>query len=100
VGNISSLTDASGNATAYIYDALNRKLSETNALNLSRTFAYDAVGNLVQSVDRNGRTRTFSHDALDCQTSENWLNGAGVSIRQMTSSYDAIGRLVVEFHHH
>jgi YD repeat-containing protein len=95
IGNVLSITDASGNTTRYVYDALNRKTAETNALNLSRTFAYDAVGSLVKNVDRNGRVRTFNYDAIGRQVSENWLDSSGSSIRQITSSYDAIGRLTL-----
>jgi YD repeat-containing protein len=41
VGNLLSLTDSDQNRTSYTYDALNRQLTDTNQLGLSRTYRYN-----------------------------------------------------------
>jgi YD repeat-containing protein len=69
VGNLLSITDSDQNRTSYTYDALNRQLTDTNQLGLSRTYAYNAVSNETSMVDRNGRKTSYLYDALDRQ----WL---------------------------
>jgi YD repeat-containing protein len=67
IGNLLSLTDPDQNRTSCTYDALNRQLTDTNQLGLSRTYAYNAVGNETSMVDRNGRKTSYLYNALDRQ---------------------------------
>jgi YD repeat-containing protein len=66
IGNLLSLTDSdhNHNRTSYTYDALNRQITDTNQLGLSRTYAYNAMGNETSMVDRNGRKTSYLYDAL------------------------------------
>jgi RHS repeat-associated protein len=51
------------NATAYVYDPMNRIAQETDAVGVVTTYAYDGRGNLVQEVvDAGGRDVTTSYE--------------------------------------
>jgi RHS repeat-associated protein len=93
VGNVNKITDAVNNSTTYVYDALDRLITDTNQLGKARTYSYDAVGNRTQTTDRNGRTVAYNYDTLNRQTSERWLNSNG-TIKTFNTSYDAVGHLV------
>jgi YD repeat-containing protein len=41
VGNLLSITDLDQNRTSYTYDSLDRQLTDTNQLGLSRTYSYN-----------------------------------------------------------
>ncbi|MEO8847631.1 MAG: RHS repeat-associated core domain-containing protein, partial [Casimicrobiaceae bacterium] len=63
VGNLTSITDAAGNATAFVYDANNRLVATTAANGASTQNAYDAAGNLVSKTDTLGNTTHYQYDA-------------------------------------
>jgi YD repeat-containing protein len=51
--------------TTQSYDALNRKVSVTDALGAITTTTYDAFGNIVKVTDPNGSVGYFYYDALN-----------------------------------
>ena len=59
-GNIVKAVDAEGNATTYVYDALERLASYTNAEGYTFSFQYDNEGNTVASTDGNGNTTRYT----------------------------------------
>ena len=91
MGNRTQVTDALGQTTQTAYDALNRRVSETDPAGHTR-YAYDAVGNLQQYTDRNGAVRTFAYDAANRQVAEAWLD-SGLGIRTIQYAYDPAGNL-------
>lgn len=66
-GNLLSRRDATGAGTDYAYDALNRKISETDAQIPGKvtTFAYDAANRLISKTDPLGIVTTFEYDPRD-----------------------------------
>ena len=93
-----SVTEAAGTAdsrtTAYAYDVLGRRISETSdagagRMNLVTAYAYDANDNLVASTDAAGRTTRFTYDAANRRTFS--VDGAGGVVRTW---YDANGHAV------
>ncbi len=60
---ITSLTDAGGNTTRYLYDQLGRLSKETDPLGNETNYSYDVKGNLAIKTDPNGSTSTYSYDA-------------------------------------
>ena len=93
VGNLVSLSDALLNTTSYVYDGLDRQISETNQLGDARSYEYDDSDNLTAIVDRNQRRTEYVYDALDRLTDEKWLDGVSV-IRTIAHAYDDAGNLV------
>jgi len=59
--NITRYLDAAGHETRYEYDALGRKLSETDAQGNQQCFAYDEMGHLVDYRDAQGRRQTWEY---------------------------------------
>jgi len=105
VGNLLTREDPDGsttNTTTYVYDAVNRVVSETDQNAGTRSYTYDAVGNLATVTDRDGRVTQYTYDALDRRTAETWYTGATVVAGVVTGgsvektiayTYDADGRL-------
>ena len=92
-GNRLTLTDPVNNTTTWVYDGLDRVISETNSLNQTRYFEYDAAGNVTQFTDRNGRVTTYDYDNLQRRTTETWLDGA-TPLREFSYSYDTASQLI------
>ena len=84
LGQVASVTDAAGNATAFAYDAAGRQSAVTNALGQVTQTAYDAEGRVLATwgatypvayeYDHHGRmtamatTRDPAHESLDLWT--------------------------------
>ena len=75
-GNPSQSTDEYGRVTEYVYDALNRLVTQTDPAPGTSTngvadpapatqYRYDALGNQVSTTDPDGNTTTSSYDALN-----------------------------------
>ena len=90
VGNTKTVTDADGNRTSYLYDALNRQIQETNPMGFTNASEYDADGNLTQSTDFDGHAKTYLYDALGHQIQENWT---GAMTRTINTYYDPDGHM-------
>jgi RHS repeat-associated protein len=86
VGNLLTSTDELGRVTKYSYDADNRLIKTTDALNQERAIGYDALGNIVSSTDELGRTTVYTYDKLDRQTVLTDALGHAT-----TYTYDAVG---------
>jgi RHS repeat-associated protein len=59
---LTSLTDAGGNTTSYLYDQLGRLAAETDPLGNTTRYSYDARGNLTAKSDAGGNTINYSYD--------------------------------------
>jgi RHS repeat-associated protein len=79
-------TDELGRITTYSYDADNRRIKSTDALNQQRGIVYDAVGNIVSQTDELGRTTNYTYDAVDRQIGITDALGHAT-----TYTYDAAG---------
>ena len=105
-GNVTSVTDADDNVTSWTYDALGRKIGQSETVALSDvggtiqtttavdSYQYDLDGNLTQSTDADGRVKQFVYDALGRQVQENWLDGGGNVFHSIATYYDADGETI------
>ena len=59
---LTSLADANGNVTSYLYDQLGRLVKETDPKGNVTNYAYDSKGNLTTKTDANGTTTSYSYD--------------------------------------
>lgn len=92
-GNLTRFTDANGNASVFVYDALDRQISTTFADGSAASHAYDGNGNLTQQSDPNGSVMTHSYDALNRRVRTAVARGAGVGGTTLqTFVYDGLSR--------
>ena len=61
-------TDQAGIATRFGYDALGRLTGVTNALGYVTRYAYDELGQQITQTDANNHTTSFEYDALGRRT--------------------------------
>lgn len=93
-----AITDDNGNRTSYAYDALDRRIRQTNAdLTIHatiHTYAYDRDDNLVSATDPNGSTVTRVYDAVHRLVESTIVRGPGVlGTTRETYAYDGLSRL-------
>jgi RHS repeat-associated protein len=110
VGNRTAMTDSLG-VTRYLYDALNRPISITDALTGTVQYRYDDAGNRIKTIYPDGKIVTSTFDAAnrltqtlswDGQVTKYEFDKAGrlmtttwpISNMQSINSYDKAGRLV------
>lgn len=88
--------DDNGNATAYIYDPLNRLAATVCADSTGQTNYYDVHDNAVLSFDANGTAVINSYDLLNRLVRRDVNVGTGVSPATTfeSFSYDGLSRLV------
>ena len=65
VGNLLTLTDATGHASTFTYDALNRLTRSEDAAQQVTTYTYDANGNLTTLTNPRGFATTLDYDAAN-----------------------------------
>jgi YD repeat-containing protein len=106
---LTSLTDANGNVTSYLYDQLGRLTKETDPKGNITSYAYDVRNNLTSKTDANGNSTTYSYDATGRllkktypdYTEESFTYDPKGNILSATNSniaynfsYDAAGRMI------
>ena len=103
-----NITDDNGNQTQYVYDNLDRRLSETQGLctppNLADrcdtpttiTYQYDPDHNVTQTVDENGSFVDNKFDAINRLTGISVTRAAGVvGTTARLSQYDGLSRMTL-----
>jgi RHS repeat-associated protein len=92
-GRRTAITDNNENTTRYVYDALNRQVSETLADNSVSVYNYDLDDNLLSMTDNNGTVRNNSYDAVDRLTQTAVAPAAGIiGTTANTYQYDGLSR--------
>jgi YD repeat-containing protein len=93
---LTTQTDDNGNATAYNYDALNRRTKITYADGTNRQFIYDVHHNIVQTTDAASTVVNSTYDLLNRLTAKSISPGTGVSDDTTFENYkyDGLSRLV------
>ena len=89
-----TLTDNNSNTTRYVYDALNRKTSETLADGTTTSYGWDADSDLVTTTDNNGTVSNNTYDAIDRLMQTSITPAAGVIGTTLnTYQYDGLNRV-------
>lgn len=83
-------SDDSANTTSYTYDALDRLVSTTDALQGVAQYGYDAQDNLVSVQDPRGNTTNYQYDGLGNLTQQ---TSPDTGVTGFTG-YDAAGNLL------
>ena len=83
-GRLVSLTDASGRATTFSYNAQNRVTAMQTFAGTAASYAYDASGNLINATDLFGNVSAFAYDA------DHYLTSMSVSGKTATFAYAVI----------
>jgi RHS repeat-associated protein len=65
LGRVTTITDARNNVTSVTYDGLGRKRTHSDPDAGLSTYAYDPNGNLTSRTDANGNTASYAYDALN-----------------------------------
>lgn len=65
VGNRLSILDGNSHSTTFMYDALGRLKTESDALSHTTTYSYDAAGDRASLLDANGFMTVFGYDDLN-----------------------------------
>jgi YD repeat-containing protein len=65
LGELTNITDHTGNVTTIAYDSLGRKLQMTDPDMGTWNYGYDRVGNLTSQTDARGRTTNIDYDPLN-----------------------------------
>ena len=98
-GNLTQVTDADGNQTAFTYNAAGQVTSQTDATGATTNYAYDAQGNLTSQVDALGRRRDYTYNTAGQVLTETWTNADGSIADVNQYSYNAAGQLVTASNH-
>ena len=98
-GQVSTITDANGNVTAYGYDAFERPIRvcytssaaacQAGPTAVSESFGYDHNGAITSHTTRAGQAFSFGYDALGRMT----VKTAPSSMRSVYYAYDLQGNL-------
>jgi len=95
-GRLTSQIDDNGNATTYVYDALNRRVATIYADGTGQTNTLDVHDNAVLFTDANGNRVTNSYDAGNRVVRKDIAVGPGVSPDTTFEAfqYDGLSRIV------
>lgn len=91
---LTAVIDDNGNSTTYAYDALDRRVLQTNADSTGHAFGYDRDGNLVTVLDPTTSLVTNSYDALNRLSQRSIVRAPGVLGTTAESyGYDGVSRM-------
>ncbi|GJQ58205.1 MAG: hypothetical protein D8M57_03055 [Candidatus Scalindua sp. AMX11] len=85
---VDSVTDRSGRATSYVYDALKRLAQTTDIGGRVTRYVYDEDGNMVQLIDPMSNITAFGYDLDNRLVKKSYADG-----KSTTFSYDSAGLL-------
>ena len=96
LGNKLSQTDAEGRITRWSFDAAGRPLTRTLPDGQTEAFSYDLGGNLTRHVDFNGEATQYAYDSLGRLTLTLYPDGSSLALTysadgQVASTTDALG---------
>jgi RHS repeat-associated protein len=86
--NLTSISDANSNQTAFTYDAFGRVTRTNFPSSLSENYQYDADNNLTSKTDRKSQTITYLYDTLNRLTSKTYPDTTAVDY-----VYDLVGKI-------
>ena len=90
-GNVTKQTPAGGSDfMTYVYDALGRRTSQTNALGHSSSMAYNEVSQAISSTDALGNTSSSQYDEIGRMVKS--INALSQTVSE--SQYDSAGRML------
>ncbi len=81
---LTSITDAKNQKTAWVYDTLNRITSEIDPLNKVTSYSYGATSLPNSRTDANGQTINYTYDALQRLTQKSYPDSSST-----TFTYDS-----------
>ncbi|MCA9191431.1 MAG: hypothetical protein KDB03_06710 [Planctomycetales bacterium] len=100
-GNVTTFIDSQGNETNYVYDSLDKLVSETQRyINgtseslLTQSYRYDGLGLLRELTDRENRSIEYDYDSQNRLVLEGWLSENSDYQRTFEYAYDATGNLI------
>ncbi|MDD2737089.1 MAG: hypothetical protein PHF56_24405 [Desulfuromonadaceae bacterium] len=98
-GNVTSITDAKGAITQFIYDSRNRLIKSINPNGYATLYSYDANGKnqLIKTTDTLGNSTTYSYGGSSCPScggnSEKLTTLTDANGNSTSYLYDQLGRL-------
>jgi len=100
LGNLTKITDASGNIRNFSYDGLGRRIGSEDLHNPTDTtfglwsYIYDDSSNLISSTNPNNQQVEYTYDDINRRLTENYIGQAGTEVTyNYDSGIDGIGRL-------
>ena len=86
---LTSLADANGNITSYLYDQLGRLVKEADPKGNVANYSYDSKGKLTTKTDANGTTISYSYDGNGRLLKKTYAENT-----EENYSYDAKGNIL------
>jgi RHS repeat-associated protein len=88
-GNITAVTDPNNHRTTFAYDDLNRKISETDARNMTWKYEYVGRERIQKVTDAVGNTATYVYDSANRIQSITYAGGG--MTQTVNYGYDGVG---------
>ena len=89
MGQLTAVTDALGQVTAYTYDEMGKRVTQTDADGRTTRSQYDALGRPTKRILPLGQAQTFVYDLLGKVSSKTDFGGKTTTYR-----YDSLNRLI------
>ncbi|MGW6280192.1 RHS repeat-associated core domain-containing protein [Kribbella sp. NPDC055071] len=90
LGQLKSITDATGNVWSYQYDIQGRRIAETDPDRGTTTYAFNAADQIESSTDARGVTLGFTYDELGRRTSQRAGSPSGTV--QLSWTFDTLAK--------